>query len=420
MRIGIIGAGAAGLTSAWMLEDEHNVTLFEKQNRLGGHAHSVQIDVEGEHVWVDVGAEFFSAKAFPHFVRLLSILGAETKAFPMTATLYSTDHQNITMLPPLQNGKIVWSMLGPKQLANLLRFSRVLSCAKPLMDSRETATTLEEFVNDLNLTDAFKNDFLYPFLLSGWCLELEDYKKFIAYDVLQFVYNHKPAGLRSVPWLEVTGCMHAYVQKLVAAISKAGIETSADIVQLSLADDVFTVRLANGKIFEFDQVIIATSAADAKILLSEMRQTTDIQKILGQVEYFKTKIAVHGDRRLMPANKKHWSVVNMRHDGRHAHTSIWKPWRCRVPVFRSWITFEKEMPQNIYALAEFDHPKTNAKYFKAQHKLADKQGSQGLWFAGMHTHDVETHESAIISAIKVAQKLAPTSSRLKLLQEIDR
>ncbi|MBK8491747.1 MAG: FAD-dependent oxidoreductase [Saprospirales bacterium] len=413
MKIGIIGAGVAGLTTAWMLSEEHDVTLIEKQHRLGGHANTVEVEHMGERVSIDAGAEFFSEKAFPHFHRLLSILDVPTNSYPMSATLYSTDHRHVTMMPPVKNGRIVWSMLGPRQISNLLQFQKVLKRARPLMDARDTSTTIDEYLRSLDLGKNFLENFMYPFLQSGWCIELEDYKQFIAYDVLQFAYNHQPAGLRSVKWSEVVGGMSAYVRELEKQLAAVQIEKGSGVSAITLEGENYQVQLASGKKLAFDQLVLATNAKDARNLLGYLPWAEPVRNILGGVDYFKTIIAVHADPGLMPANQKYWSVVNMRYDGKQAHTTIWKSWKSANPLFRSWVTYERRLPNHLFSTVEYDHPKTNRRYFQAQEALAKEQGKRGLWFAGMHTHDVETHESAIISAIKIARELAPASIALK-------
>ena len=165
-------------------------------------------------------------------------------------------------------------------------------------------------------------------------------------------------------------------------------------------------------------MVFATNAYEASQILRDLDGAEPIRAQLDKIEYFKTSIAIHGDERLMPADKKNWSVVNIRYDGQHSSNSIWKNWRMdNRPIFKSWVTYEKELPQPLYALQTYWHAKINAAYFEAQKGITQLQGANHLWFAGVYTHDVDSHESAVLSAIKVAQRLAPHSARLKKLME---
>ena len=110
-------------------------------------------------------------------------------------------------------------------------------------------------------------------------------------------------------------------------------------------------------------------------------------------------------------------MVNIRYDGIHAQNSVWKPWRHPVgkPLFKSWVTYEEQLPEPLYATATFVHPKINRDYFEAQKASQQLQGQKGIWFAGVHTNDVDCHESVILSAIEVARQLSPASARLHRL-----
>jgi predicted NAD/FAD-binding protein len=129
---------------------------------------------------------------------------------------------------------------------------------------------------------------------------------------------------------------------------------------------------------------------------------------------------VHGDRRLMPALEKHWSVLNIRHDGVHSALTVAKSWKSEkgTPVFKSWVTYEPRMPEPLYFQATYDHPRVNLNHFQSQKALALLQGRDNLWFAGVYAHDIDCHESAIVSAVKIARRLDPGSRNLRQLAPI--
>ncbi|MEP7358482.1 MAG: FAD-dependent oxidoreductase [Anaerolineales bacterium] len=415
MRIGIVGAGAAGLCSAWLLDEEHEVTVFETADRLGGHAHTVEVERAGERVGIDAGFEFFSVGMFPTFTRLLARLGVPVRQYPLTATFYTTDNRYVCLLPPLRAGRLVWSALRPRQVLDLVQLAYTLHHAGPLMRARDSAVTLNQFLARLPVTRAFKRDFLVPFLLAGWGVAPEAFGTFSAYDVLSYSYWHRPAGLAPYLWTEVVGGTQAYIRAMAQALTHAQVHTASPVISLTRQGAEFQVQTAGGAIHAFDHVIIATNAQAAQQLLAGLEGAEEIRGVLGQIEYFPTTIAVHGDARLMPANRQHWSVVNTRFDGRHSANTVWKGWKSRQPIFRSWVTFEPHPPEPLYALARYEHPKVNAAYFAAQPRLAAIQGRQQLWLAGAYLQDVDCHESAILSAIDIARRLAPNSTRLRAL-----
>ena len=105
MQIAIIGSGGAGLSTAWLLERDYQVTLFEKQTRLGGHADTVQVELDGQAFAIDAGFEFLSSEMFPQFTRWLRLLDVPLYRYQMSATVYTADHSRITIIPPIRNGK---------------------------------------------------------------------------------------------------------------------------------------------------------------------------------------------------------------------------------------------------------------------------------------------------------------------------
>jgi uncharacterized protein len=415
MRIGIIGAGAAGLCAAWLLEQDHAVTVFEQAERLGGHAHTIEVEQTGERAGIDAGFEFFSAARFPTFTRLLAQLRVPVRPYPLTATFYTSDNRYTCLLPPIRAGRVVWSDLRPRQVLDLVQLGYGLHHAGPLMRARDTAVTLDQFLAGLPVTRAFKRDFLVPFLLAGWCVEPEAFGAFSAYVVLSYAYWHRPAGLAPYVWSEVVGGTQTYVRALAQGLSRAVVHTARPVVRLQRNETGFDLHTADGAVHAFDHVIVATNAQVAAQLVATVEGAADLRQILGRIEYFPTTIAVHGDARLMPVNRRHWSVVNTRYNGRHSANTVWKGWKSRQPIFRSWVTFEAQLPEPLYAVARYDHAKVNAAYMDAQPRLAALQGRGRLWLAGAYLQDIDSHESAIRSAVDVARRLAPDSGRLRQL-----
>ncbi len=415
MRIGIIGAGAAGLTASWLLSDHHDVTVFEKQARLGGHAHTVEIEQDGKLVPIEAGFEFFMERMFPTFIKLLNLLNVPTRLYNISATLYTSDHRRLTVMPPFNEKGIIWSALKPYQLWNLIQLRWALSRARKLIDERNTTITVEQYLETLPGTRAFKEQFLFPFLLAQWCVEPEEFKQFAAYNALKYSTLNMSGGIQAPVGIEIIGGNQVYIAALAQASPRTKIKTSADIITITHADGIYTVREADGSLHEFDHLIIATSPWDAHSLLAQVEDADPTRQELSRIGSFKTVIAVHGDRRLMPAEEKYWSVVNLRYDGRYSQNTVWKQWKSARPIFRSWVTFDADMPDSLYTVVNYDHVKINLAYYQAQKELIALQGRNQLWLAGLYMHDIDCHESAVLSAIHIAQKIDPQSLNLQKL-----
>jgi predicted NAD/FAD-binding protein len=415
MNIGIIGAGTAGLTAAWLLDERHAVTVFEKDNRLGGHAHTVDVQVDGETVAVDAGVDFFNQRLWPTFCRLLDLLGVPVYRYAGTTTLYTKDNRHTYTMPLIRDGKVEWSVFRPSTLSNLLQFQKALSAGKKLVDAQDTSLTIEEFARRLHVDPNFIDGFLHPFLQSLWCIEKPEYKTFAAYNGFKYLVLCDAGRFSQFHFSEVVGGTRTYIDALAKSLKRTRIQTSTELKSVGRVGDRYVVEDGCGGRHEFDHLIIATGAREAATLVSDMDATGVLRRELAKFQYFTGTIAVHGDKRLMPRDRRHWSVFNIRHDTAHSALTVWKKWKIRTPVFKSWITYESHPPEPLYFMASYQHPKVTPQYFEAQKSLANFQGLHNLWFAGLYTHDIDSHESAIQSAVRIAGRLEPHSSNLKRL-----
>jgi predicted NAD/FAD-binding protein len=427
-RVAVVGSGGSGLTTAWLLDEDYEVTLFESQNRLGGHANSIEVEIEGKKIPIEAGFEFIQKIQFPHFYHLLSdILELPLHNYTLTTNFYNVNHADEGLtLPPIHDGKIDWQSLRPNDLFKMVQFDHLLNVGKRLIDIQDVGVTLEDFVESLKLSTSFKNDFLYPFLAAGWGVSPQDIKLFAAYDGLKYVIEGKQAD--HFQWTEIVGGTQTYIQALAKQLQNSIVKTSSNIVSITRQDGIYTIREEDGTLSQFEHLVIATNAMQACTLLKDIPETLDVRTLLGQIKYYKTEIAIHGDTRFMPMNKEDWRVVNVRYNGIESATTVYKEWLSppENPIFKSWITYDVRSPYDrgntrpdpLYYLVEYQHPKADLAYYQTQKALACLQGLRNLWFAGNYTYDNDSHESAILSAARVAEKMAPHSSRLARLLNV--
>jgi len=117
----------------------------------------------------------------------------------------------------------------------------------------------------------------------------------------------------------------------------------------------------------------------------------------------------------MPRDRRDWCEANVRYDDRHSSFIMWKGWKSAHPIFRIWVTFDEKLPSPLYGLATYRHPKVDRQYFTARDELVRRQGQDNLWIVGVHAYGVDCHESAVMSAVPIAQQLAPASANLAAL-----
>lgn len=419
-RVGIIGGGASGLTTAWLLDNDYDVTLFEKEEALGGHVCTVPITINGKQINVEAGAEFFSDTMFTEFNRLLATLDIPIHKYPLSYTFYNTQTDQTIILPPIHDDTIAWNSLKTENIFDLVEFKHFLNGALLILATKDSGITLDEYCDTIELlTAAFKHEFLYPFLAASWGISPNEVKQLAAYDILQWIISNKPSGITGFNWNEIVGGLNIYINKMASHLINTKIYCHSAITHITYDNNKYIIYNENGKETYVNHLIIATNGHEASMLLKDISHAHELKKILLTIDYFKTTIAIHGDKRLMPKNPANWSVTNIAYDGVHSALTVCKPFMKDIPVFRSWITYklkgqlnENDLPHPLYAVKHFYHPKPNNAYFKAQNSLIPLQGNNNLWLAGFYTHDVDSHNSAIVSAINIAKKLAPHSERL--------
>lgn len=418
-KIAIIGGGASGLVSAFLLEQDHEVTLYESTNKLGGHINTVPIIVDGEKILIENGAEFFNEISYPHFLRLLRYLTIPVKSYTLVTNFYTTDNKESIIFPPYHDGIVEKTSLTPSNLQRLIQLRKVINKGRILLESHNMAPLLSEFVDTIKLSSEFKNDFLFPFLASAWGVSPEEMKFTSAYISLKYVIEGNDAN--NYKWYEIEKGLSSYIEAVHSSLKTTKINLNSPIKSIRRENERYVLSTQSGKQLVYDHVIFSTNATVTAKLLKNVPDVQDITTIFKNVRYYETKVAIHGDARFMPANKKDWRVVNIAYNGRYAATTIYKKWKSKTPIFRSWITFDvrspgESVPEHLYAISSYQHPHTDHFYIEAQQAVRKIQGYRNLWFVGVWTRDNDSHESALVSAVKVAEQLAPNSKRLKIIK----
>lgn len=401
MKIAIIGGGTAGLTAAWLLEQDHEILLFERHDQLGGHVDTFYHE-DGP---IECGFEFFSSPSFPLFLRLLKILNIPVELYPLTYTFHNTKTNNLYRLPPHS-----LKDYSPSSLIPLIQFKYLLTQGKRIVAQKKRDCTLKEYADSTLVTSFFKEEFLYPFYAGGWGFSPTDIQSFAAYDLLTWSIENSPSGIKASYWYDIPQGTFSYITALEKELRKTVIHRPTSIENITTDKSTYQIYHTSGT-ETVDALIIATNAYCAHKLLQGI--PTELKEPLSQIEYIDTTIAVHSDIRFMPPDRNDWSIANIRYDGNDAFMTVHKPWKS--PLFRSWIKPGYPLPETVHAIRYYQHAKATINYFKAQSALKKLHGRDNIWLAGIYTRGIDSHESALVSAITIAQELAPNSERLALL-----
>jgi uncharacterized protein len=416
MRIGIIGGGCAGLVTAWLLQGQHEVTLFERAPRLGGHGWTVDVALaDGSSLPIDVGVEFFGDGAsYPMLHRLLQFLDVPLRATSVGATIHGEDRRSI-VFPPWGGQRLDWRAFTPAALADCVRFGRFLRKVARSDRAALRGMSLRRYLESLGLPERFLQQMILPLLQAHFGMKRALLWDGDADDLVQYCRIMAPDGLKPRPIFNIPGGVRRYVEALRKRLEGIRMRLGADIVRTERTAAGYAVRLGDGESWECDQLIIAAGPDAAPRLLPAGTPVDGLRAALAAMTLFDARIALHGDQGVMPRDRRRWSKFNIEDCEGESALTVWHRGAGRQSVFRSWAGHHARALEPLYGTFDFHHPLVNESYHRAQNLIRARQGEDGLWIAGAYAAGNDSHESAIASAVAVARRLAPASPDLARL-----
>lgn len=410
-RVAIIGSGITGLSSAWLLHRQYDITLFEKNDYLGGHTNTVDVQEEHDIVPVDTGFIVYNEKNYPNLIGLFAELDVETQKTDMSFA-FSLNHGELEYSGSGLKGLFAQNSnwFSPKHwmlLKEILRFNRLahatLNEKQPLQ-----SMSLGEFLKAHKFSSAMVNHYLLPMGAAIWSCPVDTMLRFPVQSFLQFFANHGLIDIKNRPqWRTVVGGSSAYVRNMLSKMQdKISLEKGA--IAVSREEQHVKVMTVEG-IHQFDKVIFACHADQALALLEKPQ--ADESAILGAFQYEKNRTYLHTDISLMPKRKTVWSSWNYLAtsdpESRQQMTATY--WMNRLQRLQTstdyLVTLNPfELPKDEYIIAEMDyeHPVFDQKAINAQQQLASLQGQQNSWFCGSYAK-YGFHEDALSSAVAVCK-----------------
>ena len=409
-RIAIVGTGISGLGSAFLLNPDHDVTVYEKDARIGGHSRTVTVDYDGRAIPVDTGFIVFNRPNYPNLSGLFAHLGVPTHASDMT------------FAASIKDGWLEWglkdldSVLGQRR--NLLRprFGMLVrdvfkfnAQAQETVE-RDPELTVEGLIAKLGLGDWFRRFYLLPMSGAIWSCPPCEMMNFPARPLVQFFANHHLMSFTGQPqWRTVTGGSQEYVSRLTAPFAHR-IRTNCGAVAVTRSDGKVQIKDAQGGTETYDQVVMASHGDETLTLLKDAGP--DEQAALSAFRYQKNIAVLHRDESIMPRRRRCWASWNYVSDGDILHPKITVTYWMNLlqgidekyPLFVSLNPKREISGHLVFDRAEFDHPVFDEAAIAAQGRIAQLQGRRGTWFAGAHLgHGF--HEDGLASAVRVAHGL---------------
>ncbi|MBF2717634.1 FAD-dependent oxidoreductase [Agrobacterium vitis] len=413
-RIAVVGSGISGLSCAWLLSKGFDVTVFEAENRFGGHANTVNVAGPNGPVAVDTGFIVYNDRNYPNLVALFDHLGVPNQASDMS------------FAASLDAGRFEYSgcglagLLGQRSNAIRPRFWRMVADIMrfyreaPLLLERQdlTAATLGDYLDLEAYSNAFIEDHLLPMGAAIWSTTAADMRAYPLNAFVRFFINHGLVTLKNRPqWRTVTGGSREYVLRIKQATNadfRANDPVKA-IIRSALGVKIVT---QSGYQDRFDQVVVATHADETLALLDDAQGLE--RALLGCFDYTKNVAVLHSDTRLMPKRKQVWASWNYIGEERKSGegplcVTYWmnrlQGLDASLPLFVTLNPSRDIDESKVHQVFNYAHPLFDAKAIAAQRQLWQLQGRNRTWFCGAHFGS-GFHEDGLQSGLAVAEQLS--------------
>ncbi len=309
MRIAIIGAGVSGNVCAHLLNDSHDVMLFESNGYAGGHTNTVDVEAYGRHFTVDTGFMVFNDRTYPNFVRLLAHLGVASQASDMSFSVRCDrtgwEYQGSSLSGLFAQRRNLFRPAFYRMLCDIVRFNRR---ATEVRDGLDDGLTLGEFLEGHRYGRHLRSHYLLPMTAAIWSAPPSRILEMPARFLFQFFHNHGLLQLTDRPqWRTISGGARRYVKAMLEPLGdRVRLETPIQAVRRF--DDHVTVTPRGGSPEVFDAVVFACHSDQALGMLVD--PTTQERELLSQFAYQRNVAILHTDASLMPRRPAAWASWN--------------------------------------------------------------------------------------------------------------
>ncbi|MEJ7138234.1 NAD(P)/FAD-dependent oxidoreductase [Amphibiibacter pelophylacis] len=422
-RIAVVGAGIAGLASAWLLSRHHRVTLFEAEPRLGGHSNTVDVTVDGHTHPVDTGFLVFNDRTYPNLIALFAHLGVPSVPTEMTFAV-SLNQPNLEWA-----GSTLATVFGQKRnlvspafwgmLRDILRFNRESTAwlAAHAQGQSSGGMSLRQFLDAGRYSTAFRDWYLLPMAAAIWSCPTAQMQDMPLAPFVRFCVNHGLLQIFDRPqWRTVQGGSREYVRRIADQLDDIRTGSPVRAVQRLAAESGAAPRvrlLLDSGPEDFDQVVMACHSDQSLEILGDTASPGQ-REVLAAVRYQPNRAVLHTDPALLPRDRRLWSAWNYLADSParagQADASVGvsylinrlQPLPFSTPVV---VTLNPPRPvaqEHIHAQFDYAHPVFDAAAVAAQQRLPQVQGEGGIWLAGAWGR-YGFHEDGLMSALAVAR-----------------
>jgi len=413
MKIAIVGTGISGLVTAYLLSRDHDVAVFEANDYIGGHTHTVDVARSHGTVAVDTGFIVFNEKTYPNFIKLIEKLGVAWQPSDMSFSV-QCEKTGLTFSPSTLNALFAQrrNLIRPffyRMLWDAMRFRRE---SLDLLDQHEDDMTLAHYLKKKDYSQGFIDYFILPMGAAIWSTDPKRFMDFPVHYLAAFFHNHGFLNIKDQPqWRTIRGGSKQYIAPLTQSF-RDKIRLNTPVRQIRRHATHVTLTLGGGHEHEADQVVIAAHSDQAlKMLANPSEKEIDV---LAAIPYQENLTILHTDTALMPTRRTAWASWNYRiaqnQEGRVALTYNMnllqnlasKDQYCVTLNMADAINPQKRIKELVY-----HHPVYDPKGLAARRRHAEVNGVNRTWFCGAYW-GYGFHEDGVNSALAVAKHFGRT------------
>ncbi|MCL1067204.1 FAD-dependent oxidoreductase [Shewanella olleyana] len=412
-KIAVVGSGISGLTCAHLLSELHQVTVFEANDYIGGHTATIDVEVEGKPYAIDSGFIVFNDRTYPRFQKLMSRLNVKSLPTEMSFSVQNTR----TGLE--YNGHTLWSMFAQRRnllkpdfyrfLAEIVKFNN--QC-KAIYESEDyQINSLGEFLDSQGFSDFFSEHYILPMGAAIWSASINDMRAFSLRFFIRFFHHHGLLNISDRPqWYVLQGGSRSYIPALIAPF-KERLFLNSGVTSIERKEDGVNIRVNNGEVQYFDEVILACHSDQALAMLEDASE--DEQEVLGAMAYQNNEVVLHTDVNLLPKRRAAWASWNYRLDGKDAEDIASKPASVTynmnilqqlpkdAPTFCVTLNQTESIDSSkILRKFNYAHPVFNDASMNAQKERSRICGVRHTHFAGAYWYN-GFHEDGVRSGLDV-------------------
>ncbi len=409
MKVAVIGSGISGLSAAYFLSKKYKVDLFEKEDRFGGHSHTIDIKLneDTDKIHADIGFIVFNKKTYPNLINFLKEIDVEIEKSNMSLSFMSKD------IDLEYSGKGLKGIFSHKK--NLFNFN-FFKMFLEILKFYKKSSKLNEFNEDISLgeylanekhSEYFINYHLIPMVSAIWSMPPYDAKKMPIKFFMKFFQNHGLFNLSKRPqWYTVKNRSRRYVNKIIEKISGEHFKNYKIQKIKRISNFVRIFYGSENEYFDYDKVIIATHADEAKQMIED--KSEEESKILGSFQYKKNSAIIHSDEVVMPQKRFNWSAWNTSISKKNSSVTYWlnllQNFKINKNIFLTLNPFEQINKDKIIKKVEFTHPYYDHNTLKNQKNLHLIQNKKNILFCGSY-FGYGFHEDGIKSTLEMIKFL---------------